>query len=125
MSHGFRLVLTMMQTGFRVIELGRVTSIERDHKPIDNVRPGGQSVAIKIEQTADQSYVMYGRHFDEKNSLYSRVSYRAALDACIHFVCCLQITRGSIDILKENFRDEMLIDDWHTVIKLKGLLKVD
>lgn len=71
---------TGVSGGTRIIELGRVTSIERDHKPVTDVRPGGSSVAIKIEPSADQSYVMFGRHFDEKNSLYSRVCCQ-----CLHF----------------------------------------
>jgi translation initiation factor 5B len=48
-----------------------------------------------------ESSRLYGRHFDHKDELVSRM------------------TRQSIDMLKENFRDELSKDDWRLVIELK------
>lgn len=45
----------------------------------------GGGVAVKIEHAVYQSSKMFGRHFDEKDELYSH------------------ITRASIDVLKVSF----------------------
>jgi translation initiation factor 5B len=49
---------------------------------------------------------MYGRQFDDKNQIVSLV------------------TRDSIDLLKENYRDEMTKDDWVCVMKLKKIFGI-
>ena len=49
---------------------------------------------------------MYGRHFDEKDELVSRIS------------------RESIDILKESFRNDIQKEDWALVIKLKRYFNI-
>lgn len=49
---------------------------------------------------------MYGRHLDEKDTLYSLIS------------------RQSIDTLKEFYRPDVSNDEWALVIKLKGLFDV-
>jgi hypothetical protein len=36
-----------------------------------------------------------------------------------------QISRKSIEVLKEHFKDQMTKSDWKTVIKLKAVLGVD
>jgi translation initiation factor 5B len=83
------------------IDLGRIASMELNHKAVDTAR-AGQSVAMKIEgtNTTEQSR-LYGRHFDHTDQIVSR------------------ITRESIDALKEHFRDDMGKEDWRLVIKLK------
>lgn len=44
--------------------LGRIASMELNHKPVETARKG-DSVAMKIEATsADESAKLYGRHFD-------------------------------------------------------------
>jgi translation initiation factor 5B len=87
-----------------IIDLGRVVSIERDHKTLPIVKKGSPSVAIKIE---GPSQPMYGRHLEEKDILYSH------------------ITRKSIDVLKEFFRADVSNDEWTLIKKLKPLLDVD
>jgi translation initiation factor 5B len=87
-----------------IIPMGRVTSIERDHKQIPICKKGQPSVAIKIE---GPNQPMYGRHLEEKDTLYSVVS------------------RASIDCLKEFYRDEVDKDEWALIAKhLKGLFDV-
>lgn len=87
-----------------IIPMGRVTSIERDHKQIPICKKGQPSVAVKIE---GPNQPMYGRHLEEKDVLYS------------------QISRLSIDTLKEFYRDEVDKDEWALIAKhLKGLFDV-
>jgi translation initiation factor 5B len=87
-----------------IIPMGRVTSIERDHKQIPICKKGQPSVAVKIE---GPNQPMYGRHLEEKDVLYSQVS------------------RLSIDTLKEFYRDEVDKDEWALIAKhLKGLFDV-
>ncbi|CAO2653428.1 Nn.00g028390.m01.CDS01 [Neocucurbitaria sp. VM-36] len=86
-----------------IIQLGRVTSIERDHKQIQVCKRGQPSVAVKIEG-ANQP--MYGRHLEESDTLYSAIS------------------RKSIDTLKEFFRNDVSQDEWKLIVQLKGLMDV-
>ena len=86
------------------IPIGVVESIEREKKPINNVRPNDGDVAIRIK-VADSSLAA-GRHFDENSTYIS------------------QITRASIDALKNYFREDMTTDDWKLVIKLKKELNI-
>jgi translation initiation factor 5B len=87
------------------ISLGKVSGIENNHKPITVARKG-QQVAIKIECPVYENPRMFGRHFEQKDDLISKIS------------------RESIDILKENFRNEMSKEDWLLVIKLKSIFNI-
>ena len=78
--------------------------MEKDHKPINNVKPVDGSVSIRLR--VFDSSLTAGRHFDEKCTFVA------------------QITRNSIDALKEFFREDMTQDDWKTVIKLKKILEI-
>ncbi|KAK9508648.1 hypothetical protein O3M35_006159 [Rhynocoris fuscipes] len=57
------------------VDLGIVTSIENNHKPVESARKG-QEVCIKIEPIPGESPKMFGRHFDEKDYLISKVCFR-------------------------------------------------
>ncbi|RFU78400.1 eukaryotic translation initiation factor 5b [Trichoderma arundinaceum] len=87
-----------------IIGLGRVTSIERDHKQIPVCKKGQPSVAVKIEMGGHQP--IYGRHLEEADLLYS------------------QISRASIDTLKEFYRKDVTTDEWQLIIKLKPLFDI-
>ncbi|OII73111.1 Fun12p GTPase translation initiation factor IF2 [Cryptosporidium ubiquitum] len=80
--------------------IGRVISVEFNKKPVSEGKKG-QEVAVKIQPFASDTNITYGRHFDHNDRLVSR------------------ITRDSIDILKQHFRDELSKDDWKLVIQLK------
>ena len=81
------------------------TSIEREHKQIPLCKKGQPSVAVKIE---GPNQPMYGRQLEDKEVLYS------------------QISRASIDTLKEYYRDEVSKDEWNLIAKhLKGLFDVN
>ncbi|CAK7273075.1 eukaryotic translation initiation factor 5B [Sporothrix epigloea] len=87
-----------------IIGVGRVTSIEREHKQIQICKKGQPSVAIKIEMGGHQP--TYGRHLEESDALIS------------------QISRASIDTLKEFYRSDVTDDEWKLLIKLKPVFNV-
>ncbi|PQP97081.1 eukaryotic translation initiation factor 5B [Prunus yedoensis var. nudiflora] len=88
------------------ITIGRIASIENNHKPVD-IAKKGLKVAIKIVGTnSDEQQKMFGRHFEIEDELVSHIS------------------RRSIDILKANYRDELSIDEWKLVVKLKKLFEI-
>ncbi|KAI9105335.1 P-loop containing nucleoside triphosphate hydrolase protein [Phlyctochytrium arcticum] len=90
-----------------VVPLGRVTSIELNHKVQQEAKKGGPSVAIKIECAEYETPKLFGRHFDESTEIFSH------------------ITRGSIDILKTTFRNDLSMQDWALVKRLKKLMKIE
>ncbi|KAH7383733.1 putative eukaryotic translation initiation factor 5B [Cadophora sp. MPI-SDFR-AT-0126] len=87
-----------------IVGIGRVTSIERDHKQIQICKKGQPSVAVKIEMSGHQP--TYGRHLEEKDTLYSLIS------------------RKSIDVLKEFYRTDVSNDEWLLIKKLKPLFDI-
>ncbi|KAL0944219.1 eukaryotic translation initiation factor 5b [Colletotrichum truncatum] len=98
-------VKTNAVTGVKeVISLGRVTSIERDHKQVPVCKKGQPSVAVKIEMGGHQP--TYGRQLEEADTLYSLIS------------------RASIDTLKEFYRKDVSNDEWQLIIKLKPLFDI-
>ncbi|KAL5560293.1 hypothetical protein UlMin_036504 [Ulmus minor] len=88
------------------IEIGRIASIENNHKPVDTAKKG-QKVAIKIVGTnPEEQQKMFGRHFELEDQLVSLIS------------------RRSIDVLKANYRDDLSMDEWRLLVKLKNLFKI-
>ncbi|EER08965.1 translation initiation factor if-2, putative [Perkinsus marinus ATCC 50983] len=87
------------------LEIGRVASIEKDHRPVEKAIKG-DSVAIKIQPTSAQAHVTYGRHFDSTNALMSRIN------------------RRTIDCLKENFREDMRKEDWQLIMRMKPIFGI-
>ncbi|OHE98765.1 hypothetical protein CORC01_05854 [Colletotrichum orchidophilum] len=98
-------VKTNAVTGVKeIVNLGRVTSIERDHKQIPVCKKGQPSVAVKIEMGGHQP--TYGRQLEESDVLYSLIS------------------RASINTLKEFYRKDVSNDEWQLIIKLKPLFDI-
>lgn len=87
------------------INVGIVTSIEVDHKPMEFARPG-KEVCIKIENVPGETPKLFGRHFDEKDLLVSKIS------------------RQSIDACKDYFRDKLEKSDWVLMVELKKLFEI-
>jgi translation initiation factor aIF-2/yIF-2 len=85
--------------------IGHVSGIEKDKKE-HKIARRGETVCVKIEQTTAQNHLTYGRHFDHLNRLYSNIS------------------RESIDTLKEHFKDEMKKEDWELIIGMKTIFKI-
>lgn len=87
-------------------DLGKVSTIELNHKAKTETKKGDPSVAIRIELPNYSSAAVYGRHFTQDDEIYAKLS------------------RESIDVLKTTFRDKMGKEDWALVIKLKKILGV-
>ncbi|CAL4902424.1 unnamed protein product [Urochloa decumbens] len=88
------------------IDIGKIASIEINHKQVD-MATKGQKVAIKIiANNSDEQQRSFGRHFEMEDELVSRIS------------------RRSIDILKQNYREDLSMEDWKLVVKLKTILKI-
>ena len=87
------------------LEIGIVSGIESNKVPVE-IAKAGEEVCVKIDALPSQAPKLYGRHFDEHDELVSKV------------------TRESIDILKEFFRDEMSASDWKIIIELKKVFDV-
>ncbi|WEW58358.1 eukaryotic translation initiation factor 5B [Emydomyces testavorans] len=97
-------VKTNSVTGAKeIFNLGRVQSIEREHKQIPICKKGQPSVAIKIE---GPNQPMYGRQLEEKDTLFSLIS------------------RQSIDTLKEFYRADVSRDEWALIKKLKPIFDI-
>ncbi|KKZ67499.1 translation initiation factor 5B [[Emmonsia] crescens] len=97
-------VKTNPVTGVKeIINLGRVQSIEREHKQIPLCKKGQPSVAVKIE---GPNQPLYGRQLEETDTLYSLIS------------------RPSIDTLKEFYRADVSMDEWVLIKKLKPLFDI-
>ena len=79
------------------------TSIERDHKQIQVCKKGQPSVAVKIE---GPNQPLYGRQLEEKDTLYSLIS------------------RVSIDTLKEVYRNDVSMEEWALIKKLKPIFDI-
>ena len=70
------------------MELGRIASIELNHKGVDTARRG-DSVALKLEATsAAESSRSYGRHFDHK-------ARHCWLSCAIPYTCFAGLPDGS------------------------------
>lgn len=88
------------------VNLGRVISLEVNHKAVPHLRRGTTSVAIRIEPPPGEAPKAFGRHFKESDEVFSR------------------LTRTSIDVLKDHFRGDLDKEDWVLVIRLKKLLGI-
>ncbi|KAI1313071.1 hypothetical protein EDD11_002708 [Mortierella claussenii] len=87
-----------------IVYLGKITSMEQNHKQVETVKKGasGGGVAIKIECAVYENAKTFGRHFNEQSEFYSMIS------------------RESINILKESFREDLSKEEWALVVKLKS-----
>jgi len=129
------------------VELGRIASIELNHKAVDSAKRG-DSVALKLEATnAAESSRAYGRHFDHKARRSKPCLPRMLARVIRRFLACTlarlsrwwardtrrapqdplvsRISRKSIDLLKLHFREQMEAEHWRLVVKLKKILGVD
>ncbi|KAA0199052.1 Eukaryotic translation initiation factor 5B [Fasciolopsis buskii] len=87
------------------INLGRIFSIEFNHKPVQEARTG-QEVCVRIDPLDGETPKLYGRHFDHNDLMVSKIS------------------RESIDIMKEHFRSDLTKEDWKLMLELKKLFDI-
>ncbi|KAG8858050.1 hypothetical protein FRB91_010524 [Serendipita sp. 411] len=92
----------------QIIKLGRITSLEINHKTMDIVKKSqaGGGVAVKIEHAVYETPKMVGRHFTEADEVLSLIS------------------RQSIDVLKETFRNDVTKEEWLLIKNLKVRLQI-
>ncbi|CAN6356228.1 unnamed protein product [Urochloa humidicola] len=89
-----------------VHSLGRISSMETSNgMQIDSAKKGAVAIKIIGENPQERSR-LYGRHFNADNELLS------------------QISRNSIDVLKEYYRDEMSDENWQLIRRLKKQLGI-
>lgn len=89
----------------KLVDIGAVARLEFNNREVPEARKG-ESVCVSIANVSGDAPRMLGRHFQDKDELVSRIS------------------RESIDVLKEHFRDEMQTDDWTLIVALKKLLEI-
>mgnify|MGYP000149037540 CR=1 FL=1 len=82
--------------------IGKVVGIQIDKKDVQIAKTGSE-VCIKIDNQINPT-ITYGRQFDHTNLLYS------------------QLTRKSVDTLKEYFKKDLSSDDVKLLIKLKKIM---
>merc|ERR1711892_221153 len=87
------------------IYIGICTGIQHNSKDVDTAKKGDE-VCVKIESPGGDAPKMFGRHFDETDLLTSRIS------------------RESIDVCKDYFRDELAKSDWALMVELKKLFEI-
>ena len=110
-------------------DIGVVSSIEVNHKTVDVARKG-EEVCIKVEATGSEAPRLYGRHFDHTDLLVSKVKIIAVIRGlvlllyCVIFVVYIQISRESIDAVKNYFREDLQKSDWQLMIELKKTFQI-
>ncbi len=85
------------------VNIGIVTSIRDTNDQNIDIGEQGKVVVIKVE---GESYISFGRHLTENNTLYSRIN------------------RYSLDIIKEHFKEEITQDYLKLLIKLKKIFNI-
>ena len=85
------------------VKIGVVESIEANHKKIKEARKASGSVAIQL---GGDPKISSGKDFAQTDRLVSIIS------------------RKSIDVLKELYRDEVSKEEWALIIELKPFFKV-
>lgn len=96
-------------TGQKIrLNLGRVQSLEVNHKPTEVVKKGGANAGVAMRlDSGNSNPPTWGRHMVESDPLYSAIS------------------RRSIDVLKDPaFRNDVPRDDWLLIKHLKPILDI-
>ncbi|KAJ2712718.1 eukaryotic translation initiation factor 5B [Coemansia spiralis] len=91
-----------------IISLGKVVSMEVNHKSVAIVRKGdtNEGVAIRIERGRKETLIEFGRHFDHTDTIYSHIA------------------RPNINVLKAHFRNDVSTAEWKLIATLKGVLGI-
>ena len=85
--------------------IGKVIGIQNNNKDVE-IGKKSTSVCVKIDNQ-EMPTIMYGRQFDHTNILYSK------------------ITRESLNVLKDFFRDECTKEDLLLLVKLKKMFAIE
>jgi translation initiation factor 5B len=85
--------------------IGRITGLQKNHEDVKEGKKGDE-LAIKIEADKGMQTIIVGRQFQWNDQIVS------------------QISRESINELKENFKDDVAPSDWRLIIRLKEILGI-
>ncbi len=112
------------------MDIGVVSSIEANHKVVDMAKKG-EEVCIKVEAGGGDAPRLYGRHFDHTDTLVSKVNNIQIVIKKISDVFdiylklfCVQLSRESIDAVKNYFREDLQRSDWQLIIELKKIFQI-
>ena len=115
---------TRLFISWQFTDIGVVASLEVNHKSVDVCRKGVE-VCVKIEHVGGDAPRLYGRHFDHTDLLVSKVR---------HYLFCFlktspqnstpQVSRESIDAVKNYFREDLNKADWQLMIELKKMFQI-
>lgn len=82
-------------------------------------------MCIKIEPVGGDAPRLYGRHFDHTDLLVSKVRLSNTSTKCpIYGLFPSQISRESIDAVKNYFREDLQKADWQLMIELKKIFEI-
>ena len=84
--------------------IGKVVSIQNNHKDVE-IGKKSSSVCIKVDNQENPN-IAYGRQFDDTDTLYSKIS------------------RESLDILKEYYKEDCTKEDLILIVKLKKMFNI-
>ena len=87
----------------------------------------GDEVCVKIDPVPGEAPKMFGRHFDEKDFLVSKVNnsnLTFIFFVKVIWIFFLQISRASIDACKDYFREDLQKADWALMVELKKLFEI-
>jgi hypothetical protein len=87
------------------LDIGRVASIESNKRTLENAKKG-EEVAVKIVAPIGAQQYMYGRQFDHRHELVSRIS------------------RESLDCLKGQFSDVLDKETVALLFRLKAMFGI-
>ncbi|KAL4559106.1 hypothetical protein LXL04_031239 [Taraxacum kok-saghyz] len=122
------------------IDIGRISSIENNHKPVDVAKKGQKCWDLlrthifprtrELPQFPISPKPLFlsktdfgtlqnitGSNAEEQQKMFGR-HFEMEDELVSH------ISRNSIDILKANYRDELSNEEWKLVVKLKNLFKI-
>jgi len=81
------------------LELGFVVGIEKDHVALEEAKEG-EDVCIEIKQAEDKQQYMFGRQFDEKDELISKLT-RESMAALVKFYPDVCEVKANFKLLKK------------------------
>ena len=104
--------------------MGVVSSLEVNHKQVEIARKG-EEVCIKIEPTGGEAPKLYGRHFDHTDLRISKWGgHLVPLPTLSLSLPLPQVSRESIDAVKNYFREDLQKSDWQLFIELKKIFHI-
>ena len=84
----------------------------------------GGGVAVKIEHAVYQSAKMFGRHFDEKDELYSHIT-RQSIDELKVRLMTGRLFQCADDCSQASFKEDVSTEEWLLIKALKPVSSIN